>query len=82
MVSFPAACVIVADVPVRDGEPAGELLDHILRQRLSVDPSEHPLMLTEPAWNTPQAREMLAQMAFEGEGVPALYFGSSGVLSA
>lgn len=39
-------------------------------------------MITEPAWNTAKAREQLAEMAFEGEKVPALYFGSSGVLSA
>jgi hypothetical protein len=67
---------------VNDPAPAAELLHHILHNRLSVDPSEHPLMLTEPAWNTTSAREKLAQMAFEGEGVPAMYLGSSGVLSA
>lgn len=39
-------------------------------------------MLTEPAWNTTAARETLTQLAFEEENVPALYFGSSGVLSA
>ena len=39
-------------------------------------------MITEPAWNTAKAREQLAEMAFEGEKVPALYFGSAGVLSA
>jgi actin-related protein len=39
-------------------------------------------MLTEPAWNTPKAREMMAEMIFEGEKVPAMYFGSAGVLSA
>lgn len=67
---------------VNDGEAAGKMLNYVLRTRLGADPSEHPLMLTEPAWNTPSARETLAQLAFEGEGVPALYFGSSGVLSA
>lgn len=58
------------------------MLSYLLKDRLSVDPREHPLMLTEPAWNTTAARETLTQLAFEGEGVPALYFGSSGVLSA
>ncbi|WVQ78623.1 hypothetical protein IAT38_000709 [Cryptococcus sp. DSM 104549] len=67
---------------VNDPEPASALLDHILRQRLGVDPTEHPLMLTEPAWNTPKARQALTEMVFEGEKMPALYFGSSGVLSA
>ncbi|KAK8869539.1 hypothetical protein IAR55_000105 [Kwoniella newhampshirensis] len=70
------------DGVVNDPEPAAALLHHILRDRLCVDPTEHPLMLTEPAWNTPKARQALAEMVFEGEGMPALYFGSSGVLSA
>ncbi|KAK4689758.1 actin-related protein 4, partial [Tremellales sp. Uapishka_1] len=72
----------MADGVVNDAEPAAELLRHILHDRLSIDPSEHPLMLTEPAWNTTKAREALTQMAFEGEDVPAMYLGSSGVLSA
>ena len=67
---------------VHDPEPAAELLHYILHDRLSVDPAEHPLMLTEPAWNTTKAREVLAEMVFESEGVPAMYLGSSGVLSA
>ena len=67
---------------VTDAEPAAELLHHILRKRLVVDPTEHPLMFTEPAWNTTKSREILAQMAFEGEGAPAMYLGSAGVLSA
>jgi len=67
---------------VHDAEPAAELLHHVLHNRLSVDPSEHPIMLTEPAWNTPAAREKLSEMVFEGEGVPAMYMGAAGVLSA
>jgi actin-related protein len=39
-------------------------------------------MLTEPAWNTTKSREILAEMVFEGEKMPAMYFGSAGVLSA
>ncbi|KAK1925107.1 53 kda brg1-associated factor b [Papiliotrema laurentii] len=70
------------DGVVHEFEPASQLLHHILHDRLSVDPTEHPLMITEPAWNTPQSREKLAELVFEGEGVPATYFGSNGVLSA
>nr|ODN94874.1 brg1-associated factor b [Cryptococcus depauperatus CBS 7855] len=67
---------------VHDPEPASALLHHILHSRLGVNPTEHPLMITEPAWNTHKARELLTEMVFEGENMPALYFGSSGVLSA
>jgi actin-related protein len=69
-------------IVVDDPEPASELLHHILHKRLSIEPSEHPIMLTEPAWNTTTAREKLAEMVFEGEKVPAMYLGSAGVLSA
>ncbi|KAL7424255.1 Actin-related protein 4 [Cryptotrichosporon argae] len=72
----------MVDGVVHDPEPASELLSYLLNKRLGVDPKEHPLMLVEPAWNTTRAREHLAQMAFEGEGVPAMYLGSAGVLSA
>lgn len=67
---------------VTDPEAAAAMLHHILHDRLRLDPAEHPLMLTEPAWNTAKSREVLAEMAFEGEKSPAMYFGSSGVLSA
>ncbi|BEJ12262.1 hypothetical protein CspHIS471_0207220 [Cutaneotrichosporon sp. HIS471] len=72
----------MVDGIVNDAEAAGQMLSYVLRSRMGVDPTEHPLMLTEPAWSTPASRETLAQLAFEGEGVPAMYFGSSGVLSA
>ena len=69
-------------IVVTEGEPAAQLLNHILHGRLGIDPTEHPLMITEPAWNTQKAREMLTEMVFEGEKMPALYFGSQGVTSA
>ena len=75
-------CIQWTDNIVTEGEPASQLLHHILHTRLGVDPTEHPLMITEPAWNTPKAREMLTEMVFEGEKMPALYFGSQGVTSA
>ncbi|WVO20992.1 uncharacterized protein IAS62_002294 [Cryptococcus decagattii] len=70
------------DGVVNDPEPASTLLHHVLHDRLGVNPEEHPIMITEPAWNTPKARQVMAEMVFEGEKMPALYFGSSGVLSA
>lgn len=69
-------------ISVTDTEPLPHLLSHILHDKLGVDPSDHPLMVTEPAWNTPRARETLAEIAFEGEGVPAFYVACNAVLSA
>ncbi|KAJ9112704.1 hypothetical protein QFC22_006206 [Naganishia vaughanmartiniae] len=67
---------------IAEAEPLPHLLSHILHDKLGVDPSEHALMVTEPAWNTPRARETLAEIAFEGEGVPAFYIACNAVLSA
>ncbi|PWN50473.1 Actin/actin-like protein [Violaceomyces palustris] len=49
---------------------------------LSCDPSEHPLLMTEPAWNTKEARERMTEVAFEGLQVPAFYLANRTVLSS
>jgi actin-related protein len=54
----------------------------MLHDRLSIDPREHPLLVTEPAWNTRAAREALTELAFEQEQVPAYYIACQSVLSA
>lgn len=72
-------------IAVTDPEALPHLLHHTLHTSLSLpssEPTEHPLLLTEPAWNTRQARELLAEVAFEGEGVPGVYIACSSVLSA
>jgi hypothetical protein len=72
-------------ITVTDPEALPHLLHHTLHTSLSLpssEPTAHPLLLTEPAWNTRQARELLAEVAFEGEGVPGVYIACSSVLSA
>ena len=54
----------------------------MLHDRLAIDPREHPLLVTEPAWNTRQARDALTELAFEQEQVPAFYIACQSVLSA
>ncbi|KAG5463100.1 MAG: hypothetical protein BJ554DRAFT_1742, partial [Olpidium bornovanus] len=53
-----------------------------LLSRLRVDPREHPLFLTESSWNTREARERTAELAFETFGVPASFICRNAVLSA
>lgn len=67
---------------VADPTPLSSILSHVLHSRLHVNPHEHPLLTTEPAWNTAQNREYMAELAFEQEGVPAWYTACNGVLSA
>lgn len=67
---------------VSDPAPLPSLLHHTLHTRLSLNPSEHPLLSTEPAWATPASREKMAELVFEQEGCPAWYVACQGVLSA
>lgn len=45
-------------------------------------PSEHPILVTEPTWNTPANREKMAEIMFEEFQVPAFYIANTGVLNA
>ncbi|SPO29071.1 related to ACT1 - actin [Ustilago trichophora] len=49
---------------------------------LSCDAREHPLLLTEPAWNARESREKLTELAFETLGTPAFYLANRSVLSS
>lgn len=44
--------------------------------------SEHPILCTEPAWNTPANRERMAEIMFEEFQVPAFYIANTGVLNS
>jgi len=45
-------------------------------------PSEHPILVTEPAWNTPANRERMAEIIFEEFQAPAFYIANTSVLNA
>ena len=49
---------------------------------MHCNPSEHPILVTEPAWNTPSNRERMAEIMFEEFNVPAFYIANTGVLNA
>jgi actin-related protein 4 len=58
------------------------LARYSLEDVMGANPSEHPLLLTEPSWNSKEAREELTEVAFEGLDVPAFYLANSTVLSS
>ncbi|KZT72624.1 Actin/actin-like protein [Daedalea quercina L-15889] len=73
--------------PVQNGmitnfEPIPPLIDHALREVMRCEPSEHPILVTEPAWNTSANRERMAEIMFEEFHVPAFYISNTGVLNA
>lgn len=67
---------------VQDFNPIKPLIDHALSKVMLVNPSEHPILVTEPTWNTPANRERMAEIMFEEFNVPAFYIANTGVLNA
>jgi len=53
-----------------------------LKEILHCNAEDHPILVTEPAWNTPANRERMAEIMFEEFQVPAFYIANTGVLNA
>ncbi|KAI9026279.1 actin family [Hyaloraphidium curvatum] len=73
--------------PLKDGlvddwDTLEALWDHVFYQSLDVNPAEHPLLVTETAWNTTELRERLTELAFEKYNVPAFFVAKDAVLAA
>eukprot|EP00736_Rhodelphis_marinus_P012468 Rmarinus@m.4870 len=58
------------------------LWSHVLREKLMADMSEHPLVVTEPTFNTNTNREKALELAFEQFDVPAMFVAKDAVLSS
>jgi actin-like protein 6A len=67
---------------VEDWDAFEEIWKSAFHQRLRIDPTEHPLLCTEPAWNPTEKREKLAELAFETFNFPAFYVAKDAVMSA
>lgn len=67
---------------VSDFAPIPAIVSHALIHSLRANPAEHPVLVTEPAWNTPANRERMAEILFEEFQVPAFYIANTGVLNA
>jgi hypothetical protein len=68
--------------PVYDFEPIAPLISYALVDVMRCSAAEHPVLVTEPAWNTTANRERMAEMMFEEFQVPAFYIANTGVLNA
>ena len=67
---------------VTNFDPIPSLIRHALGDVLHCKPEDHPILVTEPAWNTPPNRERMAEIMFEEFQVPAFYIANTGVLNA
>lgn len=50
-------------------------------QYMRIDCQDHNFILTEPPMNTPENREVTAEIMFETFGVPGLYIGVQAILA-
>ena len=67
---------------VSDWDSLSKLLSHTFIERLQIEPKEHPILLSEPSFNTSVLREKSTELLFEEHGVPALFLAKSAVLSS
>lgn len=67
---------------IEDFNPITPLIRHALEDVMRINPAEHPILVTEPAWNTPANRERMAEIIFEEFNAPAFYIANTSVLNA
>lgn len=67
---------------ISDWDIVSNLLRHTFGQELQVNVKEHPVLLSEPSFNTSALREKTTELMFEDHQVPALFLAKSPVLSA
>ncbi|KAH8106233.1 brg1-associated factor b [Cristinia sonorae] len=67
---------------IEDFAAIPKLISHAFRDVMGCNPAEHPVFVTEPAWNTAANRERMAEIMFEEFDVPAFYIANTGVLNA
>ena len=67
---------------VEDFNPIPPLIRHALEDVMCINPTDHPILVTEPAWNTPANRERMAEIIFEEFNAPAFYVANTSVLNA
>ena len=65
-----------------DWEANVSLWQYVFEERLRANTTEHPLLITEPAWNSQKNREKTMEVCFEKFGVPAFYLAKQPVLAS
>ncbi|KAI0285035.1 brg1-associated factor b [Russula aff. rugulosa BPL654] len=67
---------------ITEFKPIPSLIRYALKDVLNCKAEDHPILVTEPAWNTTANRERMAEIMFEEFQVPAFYIANTGVLNA
>jgi actin-related protein len=66
---------------IKDWDAMIRFWGYCFYKMLKINPSEHPVILTEPALNTKENRNKMMEIMFEEFDVPAVYIGMQNVLS-
>lgn len=72
----------IKDGLVEDWDLLEAVWDYGLKDRLMIDPKEHPFLMAEPSFNPDEKREKTVEAMFEKYGVPALFLAKNPVLSS
>jgi len=67
---------------INDWDMMEQVLDHGFNKELRIEPNKHPLLFSEPSFNTRPLREKLTELVFERYQTPAFFVSKSGVLTA
>ena len=67
---------------VKDWDGFTKIIEHAFRECLKVDPSKHPVLLTEAPLNPRNNREKMAEILFETFRVPKLYVAMQALAAA
>ncbi|GAB1602844.1 actin-like protein 6B [Argonauta hians] len=59
-----------------------KMVDYVYSRHIKSESHLHPVMMSEPAWNTKAKRETLTEVMFEKYNVPAFFLCKNAVLSA
>ncbi|KAK7098169.1 actin-like protein 6A [Littorina saxatilis] len=59
-----------------------KVMDYVYSRSIKSESCLHPLLMSEPAWNTKNKREKMTEIMFEKYNIPAFFLCKNSVLSA
>lgn len=66
---------------VEDWDAFEDIVTHMTNFLIPTEKCQHPILMSEPAWNTKNKREKLTEVLFEKFDIPAFYLGKSAALT-